>query len=206
MSRRATTSVMMVADWIAGQLIGSRRSRRSWQRTCQLMGGWGTGRRKECEREPYVHVHAARKEDLAGWVEQEDALNEIEGVHDEQVVLAVAAPDDQEVERREEPLGNVPLEALLQLEELAEGRIAREVGEHLARGLFAVAVPVSPVVDALLPRAAGAGQADLRQQAFDLLQSLLDLAAVKGREVVEGEGEEGLHCECCRGGGMLVEQ
>jgi hypothetical protein len=29
MSRRATTSVMMVADWMAGQLMGSRRSRRS---------------------------------------------------------------------------------------------------------------------------------------------------------------------------------
>lgn len=134
--------------------------------------------------ETHVHVHAPGKEDLAGRVEQEDALDEVERVDDEQVVLAVAAADDQEVERREQALGNVPLEALLQLEKLAEGRVAREVGEHLARELL----PVAPaVVGALFPGAAGTGQADLCQQTLDLLQAFLDLATVKGREVVEGD-------------------
>jgi len=40
---------------------------------------------------------------------------------------------------------------------------------------------------------AGTGKANLCEEAFDLLEAFLDLARVKGGEVVEGEGEEGLH-------------
>lgn len=136
----------------------------------------------------HIHVHAAREEGLARRVEQQHALDQVEGVDDQEVVLAVAAAHDQPVERGEQALRNVPLEALLQLEELAEGRVARQVGQHLARRLLLL-FPLSPWLGhALLPRAARPGQADLREQALDLLQALLDLAAVEGRQVVEGEG------------------
>jgi hypothetical protein len=117
-------------------------------------------------------------------VQKEHALDQVQRVDDEQVVLAVAAAHDQPVEGREQALGNVPLEALLQLEELAEGRVARKVGEHLAGGLVSVAA----VVGALFPRAARPREADLCEKPFDLFQALFDLAAVKGREVVKSEG------------------
>jgi hypothetical protein len=111
-------------------------------------------------------------------VEEEHALDQVEGVDDEEVVLAVAAADDEPVEGGEQALGDVPLEAFLQFEELAEGRVAREVGEDFARGLVSVSVS-RWVGGGLFPWAAWAGEADLCEQAFDLFQALLDSPAVK---------------------------
>jgi len=81
----------------------------------------------------YVHVHAPRKENLARRVQEENALDQVEGVDDEEVVLAVAAAGDEPVERGEQAVRDVPLEAFLEFEELAEGGIGAEVGEAFAR-------------------------------------------------------------------------
>ena len=80
-------------------------------------------------------------------MEEECALDEVQRIDDEEIVLAIAAANDQPVEGCEQALRNVPFEALLQFEELAEGRVAREVGEHLARRLFSV----SAVVGGMFP-------------------------------------------------------
>lgn len=46
-----------------------------------------------------------------------------------------------------------------------------------------------------------AGEADLRQETFNLFEALFDLVSVVGGEVVEGEGEEGLHFDVVVCGG-----
>jgi len=81
----------------------------------------------------YVHVHAAREENLAGRVKKQDALDQIQRVDNQQVILAVAASYYQPVERRKEALCDIPLEAFLQLEKLAEGGVASQVVESLPR-------------------------------------------------------------------------
>jgi hypothetical protein len=67
-------------------------------------------------------------------VQEQHALYQVQGAEDQEVVLAVAALCDEAVESREQALRDVPLEALLQLEELAEGRVVGEVGEGLGFG------------------------------------------------------------------------
>jgi hypothetical protein len=109
-------------------------------------------------------VYAPRKEGFARWVEEECALDEVQRIDDEEVVLAVAAADDQPVEGCEQALRNVPFEALLEFEEFAEGRVAREIGEHLARRLFSVPA----MVGGMLPRTAWAQEANLREKTLDL--------------------------------------
>lgn len=58
-------------------------------------------------------------------------MYQVQGAQYQQVVLAVAALCDEAVERREQAVRDVPLEAFLQFEELAEGRVVGEVGEGL---------------------------------------------------------------------------
>lgn len=134
------------------------------------MPGLGCGKAKRGKRrKAYVHVRLAREEGLARRVQQQDALDQVQRAQDQQVVLAVAALGDEAVERREQPLRDVPLEALLQLEELAEGRVAREVRERL--GLGRVELRAGRLLRRLLGRAPGGrgrlGEADLGEQAFD---------------------------------------
>lgn len=117
-------------------------------------------------------------------MQKQHALDQVERVDDEQIVLAVAAAHDQPVESREQALRNVPLEALLQLEEFSEGRVAREVGQHFALRLVSVS---SGGCSALFPGAARAGQADLGEQPLDLFQAFSNFATVKRRQIVEGE-------------------
>jgi len=56
-------------------------------------------------------------------VEKKYPLDQVERIQDQQVVLAIASTSDQAIEGRQQALGDIPLEALLQLEELAEGRV-----------------------------------------------------------------------------------
>lgn len=67
-------------------------------------------------------------------MQQQHALDQVEGAEDQQVVLAVAALGDEAVERGQQALRDVPLESFLQLEELAEGGVAGELGEGLGAG------------------------------------------------------------------------
>lgn len=71
----------------------------------------------------HIHVDFSREERLARWVEKKYPLDQVERIQDQQVVLAIAATSDQAIEGRQQALGDIPLEALLQLEELAEGRV-----------------------------------------------------------------------------------
>lgn len=141
-----------------------------------------------------IHILLTRKKSLARGVQQHDALDEIQRAEDEQVVLAVAALGHESIQRAGQAHGDVPLEALLQLEELPKGRVLGELGEILARGITRGIVVV--VVMANRRRGEGrrpgssrgaVGQADLRQEAFDLAQPLADLGAVIGGQVIEGE-------------------
>lgn len=88
--------------------------------------------------------------------------------------MPVAASDHQPVEGREEALSDVPFESLLELEELAEGRVRREVGKDFALGTLGAS------------QVAGTREADLGEEALDLLEALFDFRAVEGGEVVEG--------------------
>ena len=146
--------------------------------------------RKESEDKTYIHVLLSCKEHLAGRVQQQHALGQVQRAEDQQVVLAVAAARQQPVERVEQPLRNVPLKALLQLEELEERRVVVELFKRLVGGLVLVFIfQASPALLGL-----GRRQTDGSKQSFDLLEALFYLGAVVGRQVVECEGEEGLHC------------
>lgn len=78
-----------------------------------------------------IHVHLPGEQRLARRVEEQSPLDQVQRAQDQQVVLSVAAPSHQSIERVDEPQVDVPLEALLQLEELVEGRVVREFGERL---------------------------------------------------------------------------
>lgn len=128
-------------------------------------GEWGGG--------TYIHVHAPGEQDLARRVQQQNPLDQVERVDDEEVVLAVAAAGDEPVERGQQAVRDVPLEAFLEFEELAEGRVGAEVGEALSRGrgggFGGLCGRGGGGLVLLLGAAAGAREADLRKEAFDLL-------------------------------------
>ena len=89
--RRAATRVCSVEEWIAGQSVGSRRSRRSWSGGGRLAGAryagdqgrWSSG--PHChvmefgetglkETASYIHVDFASEKGAGGWVHEQDAL------------------------------------------------------------------------------------------------------------------------------------
>lgn len=65
-------------------------------------------------------------------MQQQDALQRVEGAHNQQVERAVVALCVELVERLDEARGNVPLEAILQLEEFAKGSVAAEVRKRVS--------------------------------------------------------------------------
>ena len=145
----------------------------------------------------YVHMHTPRKKRLARWVQQQHTLQQVKRVDDQQVILAVAAAHDQPVEGSQQTLRNVPLKPFLQLEELAESRVGRQVREHLTsrRLLLLLLLWLLLLVlgVGMFAGTAGTRKTDLCEEAFDLLKAFFDFTRVEGGEVVEGEGEEGLH-------------
>lgn len=113
-------------------------------------------------------------------MQQQHTLRQVEGLHDEQVVLAVAAARDESIQGVEKPLRDVVLEALLQPEELAEGRVDRQLGEAAHRG--------RRVLDlARLGWRAISRQAELCQEALDLLHALFYLRSVERTEIIKGK-------------------
>lgn len=80
----------------------------------------------------HVHVLLSREERLARRVQQQHTLDRVEGAEDQEVVLTVGALGHETVEGVDEPQGDVPLEALLELEELPEGRVVGQVRQGLA--------------------------------------------------------------------------
>ena len=136
-SMSAVTSVRSVADCIAGQKSGSRRSRRSYKKERSQLASWGFRNLTLVVgwlvkmRLTDIHVHLPGEQRLARRVEEQSPLDQVQRAQDQQVVLSVAAPSHQSIERVDEPQVDVPLEALLQLEELVEGRVVREFGERL---------------------------------------------------------------------------
>lgn len=81
----------------------------------------------------YVHILLAREDGLAGRVQQHQALHQVQRAEDQQIVRSVAALGKEPVEGADEPRSHVPLESLLQLEELAERRIPGQVRQVLFR-------------------------------------------------------------------------
>ena len=99
-----------------------------------LSGRWwekGAVRAQVCT---YIHENRPRKQMLAGWMQQQNPLEQIEGVKYEKVVLALGAAHREPVERHDELLRHVPLEPFLQLEELAKGRVRAEIAQCLWGG------------------------------------------------------------------------
>lgn len=123
-------------------------------------------------------------------MQQESSLDEIEGIEDQEIILAVAALSHETVESANQAHGNVPLEPLLQLEELLESGILGQLGEVLLLGRRLSAALVVVVAAAARAVAAGIRKADLGEQTLDLAEALADLGTVVGREVVEGERQE----------------
>jgi len=125
-------------------------------------------------------------------MQQQYSLDQIQTRQDEQVVLAIIALPQQAIETVDQAQRDVPLKALLELEELAEGGVLGELGEFLARRCVGRGggggEERAPFVGAF------GGEADLREQAFDLAQAFADFGGVVRGEVIEGEGEEGFHC------------
>lgn len=110
--------------------------------------------RADCGVATYIHVLLAREQRLAGRVKQKQSLGQVQGVEDEQIVLAIVALSQQAVQSPNETEGYVPLEALLQLEELAEGRVLgqlREILPRCARILVIAFVSVLVSVDTVVP-------------------------------------------------------
>ena len=72
--------------WIAGQRVGSRRSRRSCVRETgvsdRIRACVGKGM-VERRGSAYVHVDLTREESARGRVDKEDAVQEVEGGDDE---------------------------------------------------------------------------------------------------------------------------
>ena len=143
---------------------------------------------------------------------QQHPLQQIQRRHEQEVILPVAPLSQKPLQTRDQPDRDVPLEALLQLEEFAKGGVVFELGKLFRRrslvgvllcgccrsgadgDRMSLLVACCPYLRRVLGRGRGAGEADLREEAFELAEAFADLAAVEGGEVVEGEGEEGLHC------------
>lgn len=88
------------------------------------------------ERETHVHALLAREQQPAGRVQQQGALQRVEGAQHQEVHAAVVALGQQAVQGLDQARGDVPLEPVLQLEELAEGGVAAQVGEWELGGRF----------------------------------------------------------------------
>jgi len=105
--------------------------------------------------------------------------------------MAIAVASTHElVESADETHSHIPLESLLEFEELAESRIIGDFGEGLSalggrrrrgRGVAVVTLAVQ------------GREADLREEALYLAQTLSDLGAIVGGKVVECEREKSLH-------------
>lgn len=142
----------------------------------------------------YIHVLLPGKERLARRVQQQDALDQVQRAQDQQVVLPLAPLGHEAIQGPDEPHGRVPFETLLQLEELAKREVVGELGEAFSRragrrvGLLLLLRQTAPpplmlllfLLLLLLRRrcCSAIRQANLRQQALHLAQSLADLGPV----------------------------
>lgn len=135
-------------------------------------------------------------------MQQQQTLYQIQCTENQEIVLSITALSHEPIKRADEPQAHVPLKALLQLEELAERWVISQLAKLLARrrhGHISLAryIPIARIFAGTMC-AVGAGggtggQTDLCEEAFDLAQTLADLGAVVGGEVVEGERQEGFH-------------
>lgn len=128
-------------------------------------------------------------------MQQQDALERVKGAQHQQVERPVVALGVELVEGLDQPGRDVPLETVLELEEFAEGGVVGEVGE----GVVAPGPALVPdLVDGsllLLGCGVMGREADLSQEAIDLLETLLGLGAIEGGQVIERDGQEVLHLE-----------
>jgi hypothetical protein len=124
-------------------------------------------------------------------VQQQHALYEVEGTEDKKIILPITTLGHKPVQRANQAHSHIPLETLLQLEEFAKRRIARQLGEILtgARSCRLVRAATTTIVGCSSSLWFRVRKADLRQQTLHLAQSLADLGPVVGGEVIECEGE-----------------
>lgn len=165
----------------------------------------------------HIHRLLPRKQAPAGRVQQQRALDDLHGGHHQQIELPVVAACEQTLQRVEEVLRDVPLEALLHAEELEEGRVHGQLGQVLVDGLrlwrwrsiFGRRCFLAGAIAAAVGLRFGLREADLGEDAFDLTQPFADLRAVVGGEVVEGDGEKAVHFQkvlgvCSRSNARLL--
>jgi hypothetical protein len=65
-------------------------------------------------------------------MQEQCALNEVQGTQDQEIILSITALGHEAIQSPDQAHGDVPFESLLQLEELAEGRVAGQIGEVLS--------------------------------------------------------------------------
>lgn len=71
----------------------------------------------------YVHVLFASEQRLARRVKQQNTLNQVQRAQDQKIILSITTTRQQAIESLDQPRRDIPLEALLQLEELAKSRV-----------------------------------------------------------------------------------
>ena len=125
---------MIVADWIAGQLTGSRRSRR-----CCMPHGQQELLRSQIESmrsNTNIHINLPREQTPTRGVQQQNALNQIQRLYNQQIILPIIHLPQQPIQAIDQPKRNIPLKALLQLEELLERRVVGQFLERFPRRRF----------------------------------------------------------------------
>lgn len=98
-----------------------------WEESSERKGK----RKRKREVRTYVHIHLAREQRLAGRMKEHDSLDQLQCAHNQQVVGPIRTPGEQAVQRLDQAQRHVPLEPLLQLEELAECRVIGDLLERL---------------------------------------------------------------------------
>ncbi len=94
----------------------------------------GEGERHAAEREDGQSsrsCRSSREQRLARWMEQKKPLEDAKREQDFDIILAIAASSHEAIQCLEDALGDVPFESLLETEELAKGRVARQLREIL---------------------------------------------------------------------------
>ncbi len=87
----------------------------------------------EIQRQAYVHMNFSSEELSGRRMQQKHALDQVEGLDDEQVICTIATFPQEPLETADQSHSNVPLEAQLQFIKFSKGRVLVDVIELLRR-------------------------------------------------------------------------
>lgn len=136
---------------------------------CKECSFWGT----------YIHIKLPREQRPGRRMQKHYALDQVQCLDDQQVILLIMALAQQSIQAIGQAHRNIPLEPILQLEELSECRIIDQFPQGLPWWWFSSGVNDRTTL-LFLGLGRATRQADLRQKAIDLPQTFADLALVVG--------------------------